>query len=685
MYFSPVLRKVGATLFAGTVLAVVALTGGPRAIGADALMLYVAPKGIAEADIPADRVFATLEAARDAIRSLRRSADGPAGPITVVVAAGHYYRDASFVLTEADGGREGAPVTYVGDGTDDTRLMGGRPLAPALLRPVTDPGVLERIVPAARQAVRRIDPVEAGIGPLQPLATAFRGHGGGPELFWNGLPLDLAAWPNDDWALTGAVVDAGGGDQGGAFRFGDLDRPLRWRPDAGVWLQGYWRHDWYEETIRIASIDRENRSIRLAAPHLYGLAADQRWRAINVLEELDKPGEWAMDVASGQIYLWPPGPVDAGSLFLSTLTEPLVRISGASNLRLRNLIFDGGLATACVIEGGSDIVIEASVFRNQAGGAVDVDGATSSGLSRCQIRDVGAWGVRLNGGDRRTLTPGRLFVEDCDIHRFGRLQRTYAGAIHLSGVGARVAHNLIHNAPHAGILFGGNDHVIEFNEVFHVGRESGDVGALYSGRDWTSYGNIIRHNFIHHVTADGKPHGAIGVYLDDCASGDLIEGNVFCRIDRAVLIGGGRDNTVRNNTFIDCDVGVHVDDRGKTRIVFGDRADTWNLEAKALAVGYRQPPWSERYPTLAAIMDNRPTMPLGNVVEGNLVVNCPVWVDLRLSEPALVTVRDNWQTDEDPGFTDYDALHFELAPDSVVFDNIPGFEAIPVTAIGIRR
>jgi len=31
----------------------------------------------------------------------------------------------------------------------------------------------------------------------------------------------------------------------------------------------------------------------------------------------------------------------------------------------------------------------------------------------------------------------------------------------LSGVGNRASHNLIHDAPHAAILFGGNDHRIE--------------------------------------------------------------------------------------------------------------------------------------------------------------------------------------------------------------------------------
>jgi len=41
----------------------------------------------------------------------------------------------------------------------------------------------------------------------------------------------------------------------------------------------------------------------------------------------------------------------------------------------------------------------------------------------------------------------------------------------------------------------------------------------------------------------------MGVYLDDCASGTTIFGNVFYKVTRAAFIGGGRDNTVENNIF----------------------------------------------------------------------------------------------------------------------------------------
>ena len=68
----------------------------------------------------------------------------------------------------------------------------------------------------------------------------------------------------------------------------------------------------------------------------------------------------------------------------------------------------------------------------------------------------------------------------------------------------------------------GNDHVIEFNEIHHVALETGDVGAIYTGRDYTYRGNRIRHNFIHDTGGVGM--GSMGVYMDDCVSGTLIAG-----------------------------------------------------------------------------------------------------------------------------------------------------------------
>jgi len=184
--------------------------------------------------------------------------------------------------------------------------------------------------------------------------------------------------------------------------------------------------------------------------------------------------------------------------------------------------------------------------------------------------------------------------------------------------------NCIHDAPHNAVLYGGNEHRFERNEVYRVVMETGDAGAFYTGRDWTSQGNVLRNNYIHDLGSGNAEHvNTMGIYLDDCDCGDTLEGNVFYRAGRAIMIGGGRDNPVLNNLVVDCPIGLHIDARGMTWKQWNNPADkSWALEEKALRLNYTEPPWSTRYPRLAAIMNENPREPLGNTIHGNVFVDC---------------------------------------------------------------
>jgi len=141
------------------------------------------------------------------------------------------------------------------------------------------------------------------------------------------------------------------------------------------------------------------------------------------------------------------------------------------------------------------------------------------------VFDTGDGGVTLSGGDRQTLSAGGHFVENCHFQRQGRWSKCYVPAVSMDGFGQRASHNLIHDHPHCAILFAGNDHLIEFNDIHHIALETGDVGAIYSGRDYSFRGNRIRHNYIHETGGVGM--GSMGVYMDDCVSGSN-KGNTNC-------------------------------------------------------------------------------------------------------------------------------------------------------------
>ena len=47
--------------------------------------------------------------------------------------------------------------------------------------------------------------------------------------------------------------------------------------------------------------------------------------------------------------------------------------------------------------------------------------------------------------------------------------------------------------------------------------------------------------------------------------------------------------------------------------------------------------------------------------------------------------RDNWVTNEDPGFINPSEMNLELEPHARAFDEIPGFRNIPFSQIGVRK
>jgi hypothetical protein len=607
-----------------------------------AAQLHVSADAAGGGDGSIQKPYQTLAQARDAIRAMRKTGTLKSGEaVTVIVSSGVYPLDASLEFGASDGGTAEAPIVYRARESGKARLQGGIALKPSSFKPVTDPAVLARLDAAVRGKVLVCD---LSAQPAFPeFKTSFRGAPAAPWLYVNHQPMTLARWPNvtaanAGWAGFSKAVDTGlpkpdAADPAlrkarpGSFVFDDA-RPERWNISEGVWLLGYWTHDWSDEVIRVASYDAGRKVITLAAPHNYGInggtwgAANRRFFAMNALEELDAPGEWYLDRARRQLYFYPEADLSRAQIVLATLTGPLVRISGAKHVKFIGLGFEFGHGDGIVAQNVEGLEIIGCTVANLAGSGVSLSGLASS-VRSCNLHNLGRSGISLSGGDRKLLTPAKNLAENNHIHHFGLFQRTYAPGIGLSGCGQIARHNRIHDAPHNAFLYGGNEHLMEFNEVYRVVMETGDAGAFYTGRDWTSQGNILRHNYIHNLGGgDAKHVNTMGMYLDDCDSGDTIVGNVFYRAGRAIMIGGGRDNPVLNNLVIDCPIGLHMDARGMTWKQWNNPADrSWHLEEKAQRLNYTQPPWSTKYPRLAAIMNEEPRKPLGNEIRRNVFVD----------------------------------------------------------------
>ena len=630
---------------------------------------YIAPGGSDVNPGTFDQPFATLEKARDTIRESKARALGSDG-ITVYLRHGKYVRTQSFALTGEDSGEVGRPITYRAYPGEQVRLIGGHELRPQWFTPVSpSDSQFARLDPSAQGRCLKADLSAHGIGTN--LAALQM------ELSFNGELLPLARWPNEGFVRTTSAEND--------ITFGyDDPRPARWLDAPDAYGVGYWYHGWANRIEQIAAIDTRNKKITLARSPSYGIAAKKAYYVLNLLEEIDQPGEWYLDRDKGILYLWPPEGFETGETLLSSLDGPLISLKDASHIRIEGLTCEMITGSGIEISGRDDLVAGCRV-RNVRKSGITVSGERNSVLG-CEVHGIGQTGISLSGGERRQLTAGENAARNCRIHDFGRWQRTYAPAIRLSGVGNIAANNLLHDGPHSAILFGGNDHLIERNEIHDVCYEVDDAGSIYCGRDWGLRGNVIRHNFFHHI-ASRLPggHGVHAVYLDDCASGITVFGNTFYEVSgRAIMCGGGRDNTIENNVIAKCGSAHFTDRRGKVWI---DKDASWKLLEKIERYNYTEPPWSTRYPLLAHILDNgyeQAKEPEGCVIRYNVGWQNKRWLQESSLGAAggfkFYKIEANIE-DEDPHFVDEATLNLALKDDSPAY-SLRGFQRIPFESIG---
>ncbi|MBN2449980.1 MAG: right-handed parallel beta-helix repeat-containing protein [Lentisphaeria bacterium] len=651
-----------------------ALAAAAAAASAQTL-LYVSPTGDDGAPGTPQAPLASLAGARARVRALPAAR----GPVTVLFAEGTYRFAQPVAFESADSGREAAPVVYRAAEGAVVRFTGGVDVTG--WQPVTDEAAVAALPREVRGHVRVADLRARGITDYGKLSVRGFAMGSPPaeaELFFDDQPMTLARWPNDGFRGVRARPDI-------TTVALDSDRLARWTAEKDPWIFAYWHHDWAEIYEPILGIDAAAQTVTRSAnvKPQYGITPGRaRWYALNLLGELDAPGEYYLDRDAGRLYFWPPA---ADGHAVLSLAEGILRAGELSHVTFHGFIMEACRGTGVVVQGGTRIQVSACTLRNLGHRAVSVSGGARHAVIGCDIRDCGEGGISMSGGDRATLTPAGHNAENNHVHHYSRRCRTYKSAISVSGVGNRIAHNLIHDGPHMALAAGGNDHIVEYNEIHNVVYESGDAGAYYVGRDWTQRGNILRHNYWHQIVG-ATGHGGMTIYLDDQHCGHTIHGNVFERCSRAVFIGGGDDNTVTNNVFVDCWKAAHLDNRGMGWQKAATDDPNGTLRTRLRDMPYQNELWARRYPQLPNILDDDPNVPKRNLFARNVSAGGS-WDDIHQGTRQYQTVTDNVVHDADKTWItlEKDAtgrLKGVTFKDPKAVEAI-GFEPIPVDRIGL--
>ena len=664
----------------------------------------------------ADGAFRTIEQALEELKRVR--SESPEKSVAVKLSAGEYLTDGLRVSSDM-GGTEEAPVVIFADG--DAVISCGTKLDKSGFKKI-DGDVAARLCPEARENVLVCDLKSYGLcaddwGEIYPIGVAQttelypgKKKGTTSELFINDRRMTLARYPNgDDLGIEdviregfvpadqfGVRRECSNPDTGCYYVGEDVGRRMKnWRDADDVWICGYFRYDWAESSTRV-KLNAEECTVTPELVSRFGVKKDAPYWFFNVFEELDEPGEWYLDRENGLLYVWPAVPLDEAEIVFSYKKAPVINIDNASNIILDGLKIRHTLSSG-IKAYGNGIKIKRCNISCVAENGVEINGY-SNAVSECDVHHTGRGGVFVKSGDRPTLTAGNSVVENNLIHDYEQVWLTYFPGVDMRGVGNICRHNEIFNAPHSAILYGGNDHTIEYNYIHDTVQRSNDAGAIYCGRNWTEHGTVIRYNVIEN--SGGGKYKPCAIYWDDGVSGQTAYSNLILHTgDNGIKFGGGRELTARYNIIYDAGEPFQYDDRmrvateenGWTKSIAGDHsAVMWQ---RLYEMPYKSGRWAEKYPLVARIVDDlsdhdNPDLALNpaySVVEKNVIICDGGATDMICDDVYKFSKIENnprFETGTDVGFVNDADGDFRLREDSAIKKEISDFPDIPYEKIG---
>ena len=537
-------------------------------VGAQAL--YVDANGNDAAAGTQAAPLRTLYRAQELMRAARVAGKWPAAGFVVIAGAGRLEFPRPLALDARDSGDPSAPVVYLGtsiNGLRATELTGSIRLQDAPRSAHERAGYVRIKVPV---------PINAG-----------------SQVTVGKRLLIEARWPKDTYTTIKSVVGLA------VTLAGDVPvMPV----GAPVSLTGFVQHEWRYEAAQANAAGGSTVQAKAGA-----FKVGSRAMLTNSPHLLDEPDEYILELATNSIVVH--GSVANDPALEVSVTSNILLASGAKNVRfawfaLRN-------TTGNAVEAGNvdRFTVAHSEICNTGGMGGRIIG-TASGFEDDHIHSTGLSGVYMFGGDRGKLIESGNMVESCYIEDVGRRDRSYTPGVRTEGIGSTVRGNVIRNLPHVGIIFSGNSHLLAFNDISDVVKESGDMGAIYAGRDWTCRGNVIRGNVIYDIPAPATKDPR-GVYLDDQFSSALVEQNIFASVKFGVFVGGGRDNVVRRNAFFRSSPSIFFDARGLDYpdLIKGNKP---TLEATLAQMPVNSAPWLAKFPEVARLKAENPMAPVGN-------------------------------------------------------------------------
>ena len=582
-----------------------------------------------------DEPLATLIGARDKARAV--------GATKIWIRGGRYSFDTTCKLGSQDNG-----VTFSGYNNELVIFDGSKPIESQGFKTVTNQNDLKKLNPKAIGNVKAFKIEDPDLIELLAAPTS--------QISINDEMKTLARFPNIGFAHVNknalntsqeTINTQGTSDnpKGPKFKLVEKIDASKWNNELKVndrvQVKGYLSADWLRETNAIHSVSSTG-EIRFINGTRYGLAGrgshPMRFFISNLLYELDEPGEWFFNTNDSKLYVWFDSEINENTTIGVWAGPQLFEIRDAKDVTVKKMTIqnlgkqEGGGKGAINIIGKSDNILVAGIrfrFIAEHIAAVNIwHDVTNSTVLSCDMYDGG--GSRLYGGKVKPdgITYGNNKIENCHFTQVFS-KDFYGKACGIDGAGNVFRNNFMHNINGQPVTHRGAEHLIERNEAFNVGIEEGDGGVFYTGNAIWSHGNVIKHNFVHHIMSVPKLLGRAAFFSDDFDGGESVIENVMYKGGwEAIKMNGGAGHKVFRNVLLDCHTGIrNGDDNGskyKRTIDYIANNDV-NSKAKPNYIGRMlqavgvdnwerglttenwservHPFWTERYPSFRIVIN----------------------------------------------------------------------------------
>lgn len=540
----------------------------PSACAAD---FHVSPKGDDANSGTTDKPLATLERARDAIRQHRAGKPHAEAAMQsrIILHAGTYRLAKALVLAPED-----TNITIEAAPGEQVVLSGARVLNG--WQPVRD-GI-----------------VKADLSKLDLPDLNFR------ELFCGGHRQHWARVPNFDpknprrggFLANDGMVESETRTKL-RYRTTDLD-PSKWKHPERAWMVFHDAKNYRPIWSPLKGVDAANRVLEAANKADYTLAGDSPYFLCGLLEELNAPGEWCVDLDTKTLHFLPPnGKAEQHEVTVPAL-DSIIIFQGnpkagqlVKNVRIQGVALSGCRKEAILMKGAERCEVVACDIRNVGTGVYLADDTHGCRVAGCDITQTLHDGVTIMGSSLDHNRVSDHVIDNNYIWDFGwgDIHNRCGGVFLRRCARITVTHNRIHDGPRYAIGTDvGNDFEIAWNLCHHVNLTTSDSGIIEGGTAWDwrmpddeelkrnrehNWGNRIHHNLAYDSGGWSPQSGSWrfpdytwGIYLDLCNSGWHLHSNIVydtvlggfmqnagmeCRLENNIFVGGKRSQWRFNN------------------------------------------------------------------------------------------------------------------------------------------